>query len=154
MNTNMESDPDMNHKTLLVTGGSRGIGAATARLAAQRGWDVAVNYTRDAAAAQAVAADVRAAGRRALVLQADVAVEAEVLAMFAAIDQAWGPGQSLTGLVNNAGVVDVPARVQDMGGARIQRMFAINVFGTMWCAREAVRRMRDRKSTRLNSSHQ
>ena len=127
--------------TLLITGGSRGIGAATARLAAQRGWDVAVNYTRDAAAAEAVATDVRAAGRRALVLQGDVGIEADVLAMFATIDREWGP---LHGLVNNAGVVDVAARVDAMSAARIERMFAINVFGTMWCAREAVRRMSTR----------
>ena len=127
--------------TLLITGGSRGIGAATARLAAQRGWDVAVNYTRDAAAADAVATDVRAAGRRALVLQGDVGIEADVLAMFAAVDREWGP---LHGLVNNAGVVDVAARVDAMSAARIERMFAINVFGTMWCAREAVRRMSTR----------
>ena len=124
--------------SLLITGGSRGIGAATARLAAQRGWDVAVNYTRDAAAAEAVAAEVRAAGRRALVLQGDVGVEADVLAMFAAIDREWG---ALNGLVNNAGIVDVAARLDAMSAARIERMFAINVFGTMWCAREAVRRM-------------
>jgi NAD(P)-dependent dehydrogenase (short-subunit alcohol dehydrogenase family) len=128
--------------TLLVTGASRGIGAATARLAAQRGWDVAINYTRDEAAAQAVAADVRAAGRRALVLQADVAVDAEVVAMFDAIDRAWGRG--LGGLVNNAGVVDVAARVDQMDAARLQRMFAVNVFGSMACAREAVRRMSTR----------
>ena len=128
----------MNPKTLLVTGGSRGIGAATAGLAALRGWDVAVNYTRDAAAAEAVAAEVRAAGRRALVLQGDVGVEADVLAMFAALDREWG---ALTGLVNNAGVVDVASRVDEMSAARIERMFTINVFGTMWCAREAVRRM-------------
>ena len=127
------------NRTLLITGGSRGIGAATARLAAAQGWDVAVNYARDASAAQAVAADVRAAGRRALVIQADVGVESEVLAMFATLDRTWGPG--LAGLVNNAGVVDLPSRVDAMGAARIQRMFAINVFGTMWCAREAVRRM-------------
>jgi NAD(P)-dependent dehydrogenase (short-subunit alcohol dehydrogenase family) len=132
--------------TLLVTGASRGIGAATARLAAQRGWDVAINYTRDEAAAQAVAADVRAAGRRALVLQADVAVDAEVVALFAAIDQAWGPG--LGGLVNNAGVVDVAARVDQMDAARLQRMFAVNVFGSMACAREAVRRMSTRHGGR------
>ena len=127
------------NRTLLITGGSRGIGAATARLAAAQGWDVAVNYARDASAAQAVAADVRAAGRRALVIQADVGVETEVLAMFATLDRTWGPG--LAGLVNNAGVVDIASRVDAMGADRIQRMFAINVFGTMWCAREAVRRM-------------
>ena len=132
------------NRTLLITGASRGIGAAAARLAAQAGWDVAINFTRDAAAAEAVAAEVQIAGRRALVLQADVAVDAEVLAMFAAIDRAWGPGQSLAGLVNNAGVVDVAARVDEMSAARIQRMFAVNVFGTLWCAREAVRRMSTR----------
>jgi NAD(P)-dependent dehydrogenase (short-subunit alcohol dehydrogenase family) len=138
----------MNPNTLLITGASRGIGAATARLAAQRGWDVAINYTRDEAAAQAVAGDVRAAGRRALVLQADVAVDTEVVAMFAAIDRAWGPGQSLTGLVNNAGVVDVAARVDQMDAARLQRMFAVNVFGSIACAREAVRRMSTRHGGR------
>ncbi len=125
-------------RILLVTGGSRGIGAATARLAAARGWDVAINYTRDAAAAQAVAADVRAAGRRALLLQADVADEAQVLAMYAHLDRAWG---RLSGLVNNAGVVDVAQRVDEMSAARIRRMFEINVYGSLWCAREAVRRM-------------
>ena len=128
-------------RTLLVTGGSRGIGAATARLAAAQSWDVAINYTRDAAAAQAVAADVQALGRRALVLQADVGEHAQVLAMFARIDEAWG---LLTGLVNNAGVVDVPARVDQMSPERLQRMFAINVMGSIWCAQEALRRMSTR----------
>lgn len=131
----------MNPNTLLITGASRGIGAATARLAAARGWDVAINYTQDATAAQAVAADVRAAGRRALVLKGDVGVEADVVALFTAIDREWGP---LGGLVNNAGVVDVAARVDEMSGARLQRMFSINVLGTMWAAREAVRRMSKR----------
>lgn len=128
-------------RILLVTGGSRGIGAATARLAAARGWDVAINYTRDAAAAEAVAADVRAAGRRALLLQADVADEAQVLAMYAQVDREWG---RLSGLVNNAGVVDVAQRVDEMDAARIRRMFEINVYGSLWCAREAVRRMSTR----------
>jgi NAD(P)-dependent dehydrogenase (short-subunit alcohol dehydrogenase family) len=131
----------MNSPTLLITGASRGIGAATARLAATRGWDVAVNYTQDEAAAQAVAADVRAAGRRVLVLKGDVGVEADVVALFAAVDREWGV---LTGLVNNAGVVDVAARVDEMSGARLQRMFNINVLGTLWAAREAVRRMSTR----------
>ena len=124
--------------SVLVTGGSRGIGAAAAVLAAQRGWDVAINYTRDAAAAERVAAQVRAAGRRALVIQADVAEEAEVLAMFAAVDREFG---ALRGLVNNAGVVDLPARVDEMSLQRLQRMFAINLTGSFLCAREAVRRM-------------
>jgi NAD(P)-dependent dehydrogenase (short-subunit alcohol dehydrogenase family) len=123
---------------LLVTGGSRGIGAATARLAAQRGWDVAINYTRDAAAAEAVAADVRAAGRRALTVQADVGDDAQVVAMFVAVDQGLG---RLAGLVNNAGVVDLPSRVDAMTPARLQRMFSINVFGSFACAREALQRM-------------
>ncbi len=126
---------------LLVTGGSRGIGAATARLAAARGWDVAVNCTRDAAAAEVVAADVRVCGRRAWVLQADVADDAQVQAMFARLDREAGV---LSGLVNNAGVVDVAARVDEMTAARWQRMFAINVFGSFSCSREAVKRMSTR----------
>jgi NAD(P)-dependent dehydrogenase (short-subunit alcohol dehydrogenase family) len=125
-------------RVLLVTGGSRGIGAATALRAARAGWDVAVNYTRDAEAAQAVADGVRDLGRRALVVQADVADEAQVLAMFAAVDAGLG---RLTGLVNNAGVVDLPQRVEDMSVARLQRMWAINLTGSFVCAREAVRRM-------------
>jgi NAD(P)-dependent dehydrogenase (short-subunit alcohol dehydrogenase family) len=124
--------------SLLVTGGSRGIGAAAAVLAAQRGWDVAINYTRDAAAAERVAAQVRGAGRRALVIQADVAEEPEVLAMFATVDREFG---RLGGLINNAGVVDLPARVDEMSLQRLQRMFAINLTGSFLCAREAVRRM-------------
>jgi NAD(P)-dependent dehydrogenase (short-subunit alcohol dehydrogenase family) len=130
---------------LLITGASRGIGAAAAVRAAAAGWDVAVNYTRDAAAAEAVVAQVRAAGRRALALQADVADEAAVLAMYGRIDAELG---ALGGLVNNAGVVDVAARVDGMSFARLQRMFAINVIGSMICAREAVRRMSTRHGGR------
>jgi NAD(P)-dependent dehydrogenase (short-subunit alcohol dehydrogenase family) len=129
------------NRVLLVTGGSRGIGAACARLAARQGWDVAVNYSRDAAAATAVVQQVQAEGRRALALQADVADEAQVLAMFAAVDAQLGP---LAGLVNNAGVVDMAQRVDEMSLARLQRMFGINVIGSMLCAREAVRRMSTR----------
>ncbi len=128
-------------KTLLITGASRGIGAAAAVLAAQRGWDVAINYTRDAAAAEAVASRVRALGRRALVVQADVADEAQVLAMFTAVDREFG---RLVGLVNNAGVVDQPARVDQMSLRRLTRMFAINLTGSFLCAREAVKRMSTR----------
>jgi NAD(P)-dependent dehydrogenase (short-subunit alcohol dehydrogenase family) len=131
----------MSTKTLLITGASRGIGAAAARLAAERGWDVAVNFARDAAAAEAVAAQVRAAGRRALVVRADVADESQVLAMYAAVDRELGP---LAGLVNNAGVVDVAARVDEMSVARLRRMFEINLVGSFVCAREAVRRMSTR----------
>jgi len=123
---------------LLVTGGGRGIGAAVARLAAAQGWDVALNVVRDMASAQAVAADVRALGRRALAVQADVSDEAAVQALFATVDAELGP---LRGLVNNAGVVDVVQRVDEMSLARWQRMFAINVQGTFLCTREALRRM-------------
>ena len=128
-------------RSVLVTGASRGIGAAAALACARMGWDVAVNCARDTAAAEAVAAQVRALGRRAIVVQADVADEAAVLAMYARVDTELGP---LHGLVNNAGVIDVQARVQDMSVARLQRMFAINVVGTIVCAREALKRMSTR----------
>ena len=135
----------MRQRLLLVTGGSRGIGAATARQAAAQGWDVAINYTRDETAAEAVAAEVRALGRRAFTLRADVGDDAQVVAMFATLDRMLKDDDGvLAGLVNNAGVVDVAARVDEMGGARLQRMFAINVFGSIACAREAVRRMSTR----------
>jgi NAD(P)-dependent dehydrogenase (short-subunit alcohol dehydrogenase family) len=133
----MKSEPG-GKRTLLVTGGSRGIGAAACLLAATRGWAVAVNYARDAAAADGVVAAIVAAGGRALAVQADVADDAAVVAMFAAIDRDLPP---LAGLVNNAGVVDVAARVDAMSVERLQRMFAINVFGSFSCAREAIRRM-------------
>ena len=122
----------------LITGGSRGIGAATARLAARQGWAVAVNYTRDADAAQAVVASITGAGGTAIAVQADVADEAQVLAMFRTVDAQLG---RLSALVNNAGVVDVPARVEAMSVARLKRMFDINVIGSFVCAREAVLRM-------------
>lgn len=128
-------------RTVLVTGASRGIGAATARLCAEQGWAVAVNYTRDAAAAQAVVQAIQAGGGHAIAVQADVADEAQVLAMFARIDAEL---PRLAGLVNNAGVVDMQARVDEMSVARLQRMFGINVIGSMVCAREALRRMSSR----------
>jgi len=132
------NNPDPTPRVLLVTGASRGIGAATARLAARDGWDVAVNYTRDEAAAERVVADVRSRGRRAFAVRADVASEAEALAMFARVDAELGP---LGGLVNNAGIVGMQARLDEMDSARWQRMLAVNVFGSWLCAREAVRRM-------------
>ncbi len=125
-------------KTVLITGGSRGIGAATALLAAQRGYAVAVNYADNAAAADAVVHAIRAAGGEALAVQADVADEAQVLAMFEKIDVRFG---RLDALVNNAGVVDQTSRVDGMTLARLQRMFAINVFGSFLCAGQAVKRM-------------
>ena len=126
---------------LLITGASRGIGAATAWLAAQQGWAVAVNYTANSLAADEVVRRIRASGGTAMAVQADVANEAQVLAMFARVDAKLGP---LSGLVNNAGVVDVSARVDEMDMARWRRMFDINVLGSMLCAREAVRRMSTR----------
>lgn len=127
---------------VLVTGGSRGIGAATAGLAAQQGWAVAVNYTQDAAAAQAVVARIQGAGGLAMAVQADVGNEAQVLAMFAQIDQtlpAWGARWA--GLVNSAGVVDQAQRVEAMSVQRLERMMRTNVIGSMVCAREAIQRM-------------
>ncbi len=128
-------------RVLLVTGGGRGIGAATARLAASHGWAVAVNYTANSLAADEVVRGIRELGGTAITVQADVADEAQVLAMFQKIDAKLG---RLTGLVNNAGVVDVSARVDEMSVARWRRMFDINVIGSMLCAREAVRRMSTR----------
>lgn len=126
---------------LLVTGASRGIGAATAVLAAQRGWRVVVNYSSNRAAADDVAHQIQQAGSEALVVQADVSDEAQIMAMFQRIDSHWG---RLDGLVNNAGVVDVQSRVDDMTLARLERMFRLNVIGSFLCAREAVRRMSTR----------
>lgn len=125
-------------KTLLVTGGSRGIGRAVAVLAAERGWRVAVNYSRDQEAAADTVAAIEAAGSEGFAVHGDVANEADVLAMFKAVDDRWG---RLDGLVNNAGVVDVSARVDEMSVDRLNRMFAINVTGSFLCAREAVKRM-------------
>ena len=126
---------------VLVTGGSRGIGAATALLAARQGFTVAVNYSSHSLAADEVVRQIRAMGANAVAVQADVAVEAQVLAMFEEIDARFGP---LSALVNNAGVVDLAARVDQMDVQRIRRMFDINVLGTFVCAREAVKRMSTR----------
>jgi len=128
-------------QVLLITGGSRGIGAATALLAAQRGYAVAVNYASNSLAADEVVRTIRAGGGTAMAVQADVGDEAQVLAMFEKVDARLG---RLTALVNNAGVVDVQARVEQMSVARLERMFRINVIGSFICAREAVRRMSTR----------
>ena len=127
--------------TLLITGGSRGIGAATALLAAQRGYAVAVNYTANSLAADEIVGQIRAQGGNAMAVQADVGDEAQVMAMFQKIDAKLG---RLTALVNNAGVVDVAARVDEMSVVRLKRMFDINVVGSFVCAREAVKRMSTR----------
>ena len=128
-------------QVVLITGASRGIGAATALLAARRGYAVAVNYTQNSLAADEVVRQIRAEGGRAMAVQADVAQEDQVVSMFEHIDAKLG---RLTALVNNAGVVDFAARVEAMTVARWQRMFNINVIGSMLCAREAVRRMSTR----------
>ena len=123
---------------LLITGASRGIGAATALLAAQQGWSVVVNYAHNASAAHRVVQRIQDAGGTALALQADVGDEAQVLRMFAEVDAQLG---RLSGLVNNAGVVDVTAKVDSQSWARWERMMRVNVLGSFVCAREAVRRM-------------
>ena len=129
------------NQVLLITGGSRGIGAATALLAAQRGYAVAINYTRNSLAADEVVRVIRAGGGTAITVQADVGDEAQVRAMFEKVDAKLGP---LTALVNNAGVVDMQARVDEMTVERLERMMRINVIGSFVCAREAVRRMSTR----------
>ncbi len=123
---------------LLVTGASRGIGAATARLAALRGYDVCVNYRRDRDAAARVVADVEAAGRRAVAVAADVSVESEVVELFASCDRQLG---RLDALVNNAAILEKQMRLDAMDAARITRVLATNVIGPFICAREAVKRM-------------
>jgi NAD(P)-dependent dehydrogenase (short-subunit alcohol dehydrogenase family) len=125
-------------QVLLITGASRGIGAATALQAARRGWAVAVNYASNSLAADEVVRSIRAAGGTAITVQADVGDEAQVMAMFEKVDAKLG---RLTALVNNAGVVDMQARVDQMTVARLERMLRINVIGSFVCAREAVRRM-------------
>jgi NAD(P)-dependent dehydrogenase (short-subunit alcohol dehydrogenase family) len=128
-------------KVVLITGGSRGIGAACALLAARQGWAVAVNYTSNSLAADEVVRQIRQGGGQAITVQADVADEAQVLAMFEKVDAKLG---RLDGLVNNAGVVDRTSRVDAMTLDRVRRMFEINVFGSFLCAREAVKRMSTR----------
>jgi NAD(P)-dependent dehydrogenase (short-subunit alcohol dehydrogenase family) len=126
---------------LVVTGASRGIGAATALLAARRGYAVCVNYLQNRAAADEVVASVADAGGRAIAVAADVSVEADVVRLFRTVDEQLGP---LTALVNNAGVLDRQMKVESMDAARMNRIFATNITGSFLCAREAVRRMSTR----------
>ena len=124
--------------TVLVTGGGRGIGAATARLAAERGYTVCVNYRSNRAAADAVVADIESRGGTAIAVGADVSIETDVLRLFQTIDERLGP---LRALVNNAGVLETQTRVDSIDAARIGRVFATNVTGAFLCAREAVKRL-------------
>ena len=124
--------------TILVTGGNRGIGAETARLAAQRGYAVCVNFRSNRAAADAVVHDIESAGGMAFAVGADVSIEADVLRLFEAVDARLG---RLTALVNNAGILETQSRVDEMDADRLGRIFATNVTGAFLCAREAVKRM-------------
>lgn len=126
---------------LLVTGGSRGIGAAICLLAARKGWRVAVNYAANKAAADAVVREIEASGGEAFAIRGDVGDAADIVAMFQSVDERFG---RLDGLANNAGIVDAPARVDEMSAERIERMMRINITGSILCAAEAVRRMSSR----------
>jgi NAD(P)-dependent dehydrogenase (short-subunit alcohol dehydrogenase family) len=125
-------------KVIIVTGGGRGIGAATARLAAEQGYAVCINYLRDRAAAEKLRDEIEKKKGKALAVRGDVSIEADVLNLFRQADQALG---RVTVLVNNAGIVDRSTRVEFITAARLARMFAINVTGSFLCAREAVKRM-------------
>jgi len=130
--------PHANGPVMLVTGGSRGIGAAIVRAAAAAGYEIALTYADDRAAAEAVAAEVNGSGRRAVIVQADVAREADVLAVYAAVDDAFG---RLDALAINAGITGRFTRVDEIDVATLERVLAVNVTGAFLCAREAVRRM-------------
>jgi NAD(P)-dependent dehydrogenase (short-subunit alcohol dehydrogenase family) len=134
----------MKQGVVVVTGGSRGIGAAICLLAAQRGYAVVVNYAGNRDAAERVCSQILAGGGSAIAVQGDVAVEADIVRLFAEADR-FGP---LSALVNNAGVVDKAARVDQMDMARLTRMFAINTFGSILCAGQAVKRMSTRHGGR------
>lgn len=123
---------------LIVTGGARGIGAACARLAAQSGWSVVVNYNASSDAAEEVVASIAAAGGNAVAVKGDVAREADVMALFDAAEAAFGP---LRGLINNAGILDRAASLADIGLSRWERTLSVNATGSFLAAREAVRRM-------------
>lgn len=123
---------------MIVTGASRGIGAATAILAAERGYAVCVNYVRNRLRADEVVATIRNSGGRAIAIAADVAREHEILRMYETVDREFG---RVTVLVNNAGVLETQARVEDVNAARLLRLFNVNVVGSFLCAREAIRRM-------------
>jgi NAD(P)-dependent dehydrogenase (short-subunit alcohol dehydrogenase family) len=133
---------------ILITGGGRGVGAATARLAAAQGYDVAISFMSNEAAACAVAADVEAAGRRALPVRADSADPEQVAQLFAAIDQMFG---RIDVLVNNAAIIAQQSRLEDIGFERMRRMFAVNAIGPILCAQQAAKRMSYRHGGRGGS---
>jgi NAD(P)-dependent dehydrogenase (short-subunit alcohol dehydrogenase family) len=125
-------------KTLLITGGGSGIGAATALVAARTGWDIAINYREKSARAEALVDEIENIGGKAIAYPADVADEAAVVALFNAIDRDFGP---LHGLVNSAGIIGPHGRIEAVDAAGLERLFAINVTGTLICCREAIKRM-------------
>jgi NAD(P)-dependent dehydrogenase (short-subunit alcohol dehydrogenase family) len=128
--------------TLIVTGGGRGIGAATARLAAMRGYAIAVNYAENAATASAVVREIQQENGRAVAIQADISQEKEVVQLFETAESTLG---RLSALVNNAGITGGFSRLEDLSAATLERVLAVNVTGAMLCAREAVRRMSKRR---------
>ncbi|MBU1330369.1 MAG: SDR family oxidoreductase [Gammaproteobacteria bacterium] len=130
------------HKVMLITGASRGIGAATARLAAAQGYALCLNYQRQQAAAEMLVSEITQAGGQAIAVQADVADEVQVKRLFARLDQHFG---RLDVLVNNAGILETQMRLEQMDLARWQRVFATNVFGSFLCCREAIKRMSARQ---------
>lgn len=129
-------------RVLIVTGGSRGIGAATAKLAAMRGYRVCVNFANNAPAAETVVRSIQETGGSAFAMQADTSREHDVTAMFEEVSQRFGP---VTDLVNNAGLMGGPTRLEDLEAGELQRIFQVNVFGYVLCCREAVRQMSTRK---------
>ncbi|WP_429928056.1 SDR family oxidoreductase [Achromobacter xylosoxidans] len=136
---------DAQAPVILITGGSRGVGAATARLAAAQGYDVAISYVANEAAAQAVVTDVRALGRRALAVRADSADPDQIAGLFNAIDREFG---RIDVLVNNAAIIARQSRLEDLAFERMQRIFAVNSLGPMLCAQQAARRMSQRHNGR------
>ncbi len=133
---------NQSQKSILVTGGSRGIGAAVCLLAARRGYAVAINYASNKAAADKLATEIFAKGGRAITVQGDVSKEADVISMFEAVDREFG---KLDAFVNNAGIVDQASQVADMPFERLQNIIAVNLTGAIVCAREAVRRMSSKR---------